>query len=68
MLHYIEGLKNILAHNFSRLQCLISTDQLAEGKKLNEPVVVSNDEDADYTYFLDSYFSGLIYNVINYAL
>ena len=53
MLHYIEGPNNLLAENFSRLQRLISPDQLAKGKKLVKPVVVSGNEDADDAYFLD---------------
>ena len=47
MLHYIEVPKNILAEFFSRLQRLISLDQLAEGNKLVKPVAVYDDEDAD---------------------
>jgi hypothetical protein len=60
ILHYIEGEKNILADNLSRLHRLITPAQLAEGKNLVEPAVVSDDEDdADDAYFLDQEFSGL---------
>ena len=48
MLHYIEGLKNFLAENLSRLQRLISPAELAEGNKLIEPIAVSDDNAADY--------------------
>ncbi len=37
MLHYIEGPRNILANNLSRLHCLVTPAQIAEGKKLVEP-------------------------------
>ena len=59
-LHYIEGPKNILADNLSRLHRLVTPAQLAEGKPLVEPAVVSDDEDADDAYFLDLDFSGII--------
>jgi hypothetical protein len=31
ILHYIEGPRNILANNFSRLNCLVTPAQIAEG-------------------------------------
>ena len=68
MLHYIEGPNNILADNFYRIQRLISLAQLAEVQKFIDLVVVSDDEDADDTYFLYLEFSGLIDNEINDAL
>jgi hypothetical protein len=34
MLHYIKGPRNILANNLSRLHCLVTPAQIAEGKKL----------------------------------
>jgi hypothetical protein len=37
MLHYIEGPHNILDDNLSRLHCLVTPAQIAEGKKLVEP-------------------------------
>ncbi len=46
MLHYIKGPHNILANNLSTLA------QIAEGKKLVEPAVVSSDKE-DKAYFLD---------------
>ncbi len=44
-LHYIEGPRNILADNLSRLLCLPSPTQITERKKLVEPAIVSDDED-----------------------
>ncbi len=58
MLHYIEGPRNILAGNLSRLNCLFTLAQIAEGKKLVEPAEVSNEEE-DKAYFLDQEYSGL---------
>ncbi len=58
MLHYIEGPRNILADNLSRLHCLVTPAQIAEGKKLIEPAEVSNEEE-DKAYFLDQEYSGL---------
>jgi hypothetical protein len=58
MLHYIEGPRNILANNISRLHCLVTLAQIAEGKKLVEPVEVSIEEE-DKAYFLDQEYSGL---------
>ncbi len=52
MLHYIEGPRNILADNLSRLHCLVTPAQIAEGKKLVEPTEVSIEEE-DEAYFLD---------------
>ncbi len=50
MLHYIEGPHNILANNLSRLHCLVTPAQIAEGKKLVEPAEVSIEEE-DEAYF-----------------
>ncbi len=58
MLHYIEGPHNILANNLSRLHCLVTPAQIAEGKKLVEPAEVSIEEE-DKAYFLDQEYSGL---------
>ena len=55
-LHYIEGPCNILADNLSWLNCLITPAQIAEGKHLVEPTVVSDDEDD--IYFLTQEYSG----------
>ncbi len=58
MLHYIEGSRNILANNLSRLHCLVTPAQIAEGKKHVEPAEVSIEEE-DKAYFLDQEYSGL---------
>jgi hypothetical protein len=58
MLHYIKGPHNILANNLSRLHCLVTPAQIAEGKNLVEPVEVSIEEE-DKAYFLDQEYSGL---------
>ncbi len=58
MLHYIEGPCNILAGNLSRLHCLVTPAQIAEGKKLIEPAEVSIEEE-DEACFLDQKYSGL---------
>ena len=61
MLHFIEGPRNILASNLSRLHYLVTPAQIAEGKKLVEPAEVSNEEE-DKAYFLDQEYSGLYDN------
>jgi hypothetical protein len=58
ILHYIEGPRNILADNLSRLHCLVTPAQTTEGKKLREPAEISNEEE-DEAYFLDQEYSGL---------
>jgi hypothetical protein len=58
MLHYIEGPRNILADNLSRLHPLFIPAQIAEGKKLIEPAEVSIEEEDD-AFFLDQEYSGL---------
>ena len=55
-LHYIEGPRNILADNLSRLNRLITPTQIAEGKSLIEPTVVSDDDND--MYFLTQEYSG----------
>ena len=57
ILHYIEGPKNILADNISRLHRLPTPAQLAEGRPLVEPAEVTDDEDE--AFFLDCEQSGL---------
>jgi hypothetical protein len=52
ILHYIEGPHNILADNLSRLHCLVTPAQIAEGKKFIEPTEVSIEKE-DEAYFLD---------------
>jgi hypothetical protein len=48
------------SHNYSRLHCLVTMAQIAEGKKLIEPTEVSNNnEEEDEVYFLDQEYSGL---------
>jgi hypothetical protein len=65
-LHYIQGEKNMLADNLSRLHCLPTPAQLAKGKKLVEPAVVSDNEDEsdDEAFFLAQEFSGLYDNTV----
>jgi hypothetical protein len=58
IIHYIKSPCNILADNLSRLHCLVTPAQIAEGKKLVEPAEVSNEEE-DKAYFLDQEYSGL---------
>jgi hypothetical protein len=41
IIHYIEGPRNILANNLSRLHGLVTPAQIAEGKKLVELAKVS---------------------------
>jgi hypothetical protein len=56
--HYIEGPRNILANNLSRLHRLVTSAQIVEGKKLVEPTEVSSKEE-DKVYFLDQEYSSL---------
>ena len=61
-IHYIEGERNILADQLSRLERLPTPAQLAEGKKLVEPAEVTDEEtdsSDDEAYFLEKEFSGL---------
>jgi hypothetical protein len=58
IVHYIEGPRNILADNFSRLHRLITLAQLAEGKILVEPVT-DDESDDDEAHFLDLEYSGI---------
>jgi hypothetical protein len=53
-LHHIEGPHNILANNLSRLHRLV---QIAEGKSLVDPAVVSDDNDE--LYLLEQEYAGL---------
>jgi hypothetical protein len=50
MIHYIKDPHNILANNLSRLHCLVTPAQIAEGKKLVELAEVSNKK-KDKAYF-----------------
>ena len=65
-LHYIKGEKNILADNLSRMHRLPTPAQLAKGKKLVEPAVVSDNEEEsdDEAFFLEQEFSGLYDNAV----
>ena len=56
-MHNIEGPHNILADNLSWLHRLGTLVQIAEGKSLVDPVVVSDDKDE--LYFLEQEYSGL---------
>jgi hypothetical protein len=58
VLHYIEGPRNILANNLSRLHHLVTPAQIAKREKLVEPAEVSTEEE-DKAYFLDQEYSGL---------
>ena len=59
--------KNILADNLSRLLHLPTPSQIAEGKKLVEPAIVSDDEDNGEGFFAEWEDSGCldedIYNI-----
>ena len=59
--HYIQGQKNVLADNLSRLHRLDEPASLTKGKKLVDPAVISDDEQEsdDEAFFLDQEFSGL---------
>ncbi len=46
------------SNNYSRLHCLITLAQIAEGKKIVEPTEVSIEKE-DEVYFLDQEYSGL---------
>jgi hypothetical protein len=63
MLHYIEGPRNILANNLSRLHHLVTPAQIVEGGKLVEPAEVSNKEE-DEAYFLDQEYFGRYNNEV----
>ena len=56
ILHYIQGPKNILADNLSRLHRLVTPAQLAEGKNLIDPATVSDEEDA---FIVEQSYTGL---------
>ena len=53
LLHCIEGPRNILADNQSRLHHLPTPSQIAKGKKLEESVIVSDDEDNKEAFLTD---------------
>ena len=66
-LHYIEGPKNILADNLSRLQRLITPAQLAEGKNLVEPIT-DDEEDNELAFLQEIEHSGILDNEIQDSL
>jgi hypothetical protein len=53
-----QGPPQYSTENLSRLQCLVTPAQIAEGKKLVGLAEVSNEEE-DKAYFLDQEYSGL---------
>ena len=67
ILHYIEGPKNLLADNMSRLQRKLTPDLLAEGKNLVDPRPETEDDD-EHAFYVDLSYSGLqdeeIFNVL----
>ena len=60
-IHYIEGPKNILADNLSRLHRLPTPTQIAEGKNLVPSAVVSDTEDDELDNYLVNFqnYSGV---------
>jgi hypothetical protein len=60
MLHHIEGPRNILADNLSRLYPLVAPAQIMEGKKLVELAEVSIEEEDKAYCFDQEYFD--LYN------
>ena len=63
-LHYIEGPKNILADNLSRLHRRVTPAQLAEGKKLVEPVSGDKEDDAEAHFFENDYLGVLDEDIV----
>ena len=58
ILHYIEGLKNILADNLLQLHHTITPAQFAKGENLVNTIPdIDNKDDQDY--FVDQYYSGI---------
>ena len=54
ILHYIEGPKNVLADNLSRLHRTITPNQLAEGKNLVNAIPDIENKN-DHVHFVDQY-------------
>ncbi len=46
------------SHNYSRLYCLVTLAEIAEGKKLVESIEIPIEEENE-VYFLDQEYSGL---------
>jgi hypothetical protein len=67
LIHHIKGKKNKLADNLSLLLWLPTPSQIAEGKKLVELAIVSDDEDDDEGFLASCEDSGCldedIYNI-----
>eukprot|EP00957_Ditylum_brightwellii_P031941 2422284-Ditylum_brightwellii.AAC.1 len=59
LLHYMEGPKNILVENFSRLKRLITLAQLAKGKNLVEPACVNEEKDNIDAFLFEQACSGV---------
>ena len=59
-LNYIQGQKNILADNLSRLLHLPTPSQITEGKKLIELVIVSDDKDNEDGFLVSCENSGCL--------
>ena len=59
ILHYIEGPKNILADNLSRLRRLVTPAQLAEGKRMVEPIA-DEEEDNELAFLQELDYSGIL--------
>jgi hypothetical protein len=55
----VIGPRQYCSHYHSRLHCLVTPAQIAEGQKLVEPTEVSNKE-RDEVYFLDQDYSCLL--------
>jgi hypothetical protein len=66
--NYIEGPWNNLVDNLSRLHHLPMPSQIAEGKKLIEPTLVSDDKDDKEAFLMDCSYSGMLDEDINAIL
>ena len=65
-LHYIEGEKNILADNLSRLDRLATPSEIADAKYLVEPTPVTDTDDDEFeNLYTDLDYSGFADNEIN---
>lgn len=68
-LHYIEGEKNILADNLSRLDRLATPAEIADAKYLVEPTPVTDTDDDEFeNLYTDLDYSGFADNEINEIL
>ena len=64
-LDYIKDHKNKLANNLSGLLCLPLISQIAEGKKLIEPAIVTEDKDKEGAFLIDYDYFCMIDDDIN---